>query len=504
MTFYHTLLEQYAIMESLESVIASNPHIPESIIRDYHSTALPDNNKNDRLLSHVLKMHKAGTITPESAHRFKPHLTALAATNQLHQLKHLNTLDDHINATKDILDKAVTKKQKVDKDTPVVYENDHIIVKQHKTHASAIKAAQLHPENTSYNKTNEKGKAQWCVSANSKLGKKRFDTYTGGGKYPLYTVTNKKTKSTHAIVANEDIPAAKVEFRDEKDGNPLTVNGIKSISSNLYKYPGIEHSVVGTYLKQMFPLDMRTLEKLPHNADSSLIQRFITHGSPEETFSAYQHPNISNKQIRDGLSGSSNERRMVLSNPKISSDILDDYLKTETDGNNISAAIRHPNISYNAVQNALKSKDLDVHMNALLQHQHITPSNINNAQENSKAVIRALAAYHPKLNDEQLTRAIKDEDALVPSFALQHPKVTPEHIDHITTGNNIELISQALNHKNATTANFNKVATHPDAYVRSAFVDHPLIKEEQLRILANDNVPSIADKALLKLKTLNQ
>ena len=33
------------LTESLDSVIASNPHIPEEIIRSYHQNALPKNNK---------------------------------------------------------------------------------------------------------------------------------------------------------------------------------------------------------------------------------------------------------------------------------------------------------------------------------------------------------------------------------------------------------------------------------------------------------------------------
>lgn len=59
MNFYNTLLEHYYLIESLETTIKANPHIPENIIRHYHSTALPDNNKQDRLLSHVLRHHLA-------------------------------------------------------------------------------------------------------------------------------------------------------------------------------------------------------------------------------------------------------------------------------------------------------------------------------------------------------------------------------------------------------------------------------------------------------------
>jgi len=217
MTFYYTLLEHYQLMESLESTIKSNPHIPESIIRGYHSNALPDNNKNDRLLSHVLKMHKTGSITPESAHLLKPHLTALAATNRLNKLKELNTLDDHVNATKDIMDKSITKKERIDINTPIIADTPDILVRQHLNHESAVKGAMMHPENPMYNKTNEKGKAQWCLSVGGEDGEEHFDHYTENGKNPMYTVFNKKTKKLSAIVAIPPKGRIDLEVRGEAD-----------------------------------------------------------------------------------------------------------------------------------------------------------------------------------------------------------------------------------------------------------------------------------------------
>ncbi len=51
---FKLLVETY-IIESLNSVIKDTKDIPEDIIRQYYSNALPDNNKSDRLLQHVLK-----------------------------------------------------------------------------------------------------------------------------------------------------------------------------------------------------------------------------------------------------------------------------------------------------------------------------------------------------------------------------------------------------------------------------------------------------------------
>ena len=112
MNFITTLLEQYNLMESLDSIIKANPNIPEQTIRDYHQHALPDGNKSDRVLNHVLKMHRNGEITPDRAAELKPHLTALHLSNQLNKISSLKTLDDHKNATVGM--NTTTKKERVD------------------------------------------------------------------------------------------------------------------------------------------------------------------------------------------------------------------------------------------------------------------------------------------------------------------------------------------------------------------------------------------------------
>ena len=84
-----------------------NPHIPEQTIRGYHQNALPDNNKSDRLLNHVLKLHNAGEITPDRASELKPPLTALHNTKQLGKLSQLKTLADHTNTATNDTDNLV-------------------------------------------------------------------------------------------------------------------------------------------------------------------------------------------------------------------------------------------------------------------------------------------------------------------------------------------------------------------------------------------------------------
>ena len=215
MNFLTTLLEQYSIMESLDSVIKSNPNIPEQTIRAYHQHALPDGNKSDKLLSHVLKMHKAGEITPDRAAELKPHLTALHLANQLNKISSLKTLGDHKKATVGM--NTTTKKERVDVNTPILPSPNNLIVREHLNHESAVKGAILHPENPMFNKTSEKGKASWCLSADNAAGAQHFSDYTEEGNNPLYTIFNKDNKRVTALVANGKNSADSLEIRDEKD-----------------------------------------------------------------------------------------------------------------------------------------------------------------------------------------------------------------------------------------------------------------------------------------------
>ncbi len=497
MNFITTLLEQYNLMESLDSIIKSNPNIPEQTIRAYHQHALPDGNKSDRVLNHVLKMHRNSEITPDRAAELKPHLTALHLANQLNKISSLKTLGDHKNAT--IGMNTSTKKERVDVNTPVVYEDNNIVVKQHLNHESAIKSAILHPTNPMYNETTETGKAQWCTSSDSKLGNTRFNTYTNNGTTPLYTIHNKVTKRIHALVADESKEPNKVELRDEKDSLPPTVNGNKSIAGVLYRYPGIEKSPAGTFLKQKYPDDFNSVNKIPPSATSDDLQHFIDNGSDSEKLAAYQHPNLSYKQMQQGLDGKMDHIKMVLSNEAVPNDLVDNVVENSPFYEPISAALQHPNVSYNSVQTGIGHHNLQVRMTALQQYRHVTPENIDHAQTDKSAVIRAVAATHPNLSPTQLTRAIEDKDEMVQTLALYNKNVTEGNINHLLLSNDKDLIHRALSHPNATNNNFINAIKHEDPYVRDAVVSHPNLKKHHLEMLARDVLPSIRNKANNKL-----
>jgi hypothetical protein len=71
------MLRQYILTSLLtesriDGIKTNNPDIPESIINHYADTALPDNNKAH--LDWVIKQHRLGNITPDTAASIRPHV----------------------------------------------------------------------------------------------------------------------------------------------------------------------------------------------------------------------------------------------------------------------------------------------------------------------------------------------------------------------------------------------------------------------------------------------
>ena len=477
MNFFTTLLEQYALMEKLEDVISSNPSIERKTIEHYHTNALPDNNKSDNLLRHVLKMHKSGAITPETAHLLKPHLTALSNTNQLHLLKNLNTLDDHINATKDIMDKAVTKKQRVDKNTHVIANTDDILVHQHLNHESAIKGAKLHPENPVYNETSEPGKAQWCVSTDNEDGKGYYDDYTHSGKYPMYTITNKKTKRKTAFVANPSNKydensngiGATLEIRDEKDN-------LKSPYSLLVDNPGLEKTPIGDFFRKNEPSSMRSLEILPHTASKERIERMITNGWADGHYSAIlEHPNVNSDHIHSILHGND-----ILSSIK-------------------AKALNHPKVHEDDINAFARSGNIYLRDEALRSNK-LSDENIDWAIAHDKHTLKEVL-HNPKLDEIRLDKIIKahDDDASVLEHAMYNPNVTTEHINTILDKGKAFTHAKrvAIKHQNVGEDEINKALDDDDEYVRGSALSNSKVNADHITKAMYDKEPWIVHKAIL-------
>ena len=170
----NVLIENF-LNESLDSIIKDNKDIPESVIRKYHSDALDDNNKSDRALNFVLKLHRKGEIIPDEAKNLKPHMRVIAKANLFPKLKEVDNISKLHDLTEPHMNLSISKKEEIAKDSPVVFENNHIKITQHLSHDSAVKGAMLHKDNPMCSKTNEHGKAQWCVSVDGKTGEDNFN-----------------------------------------------------------------------------------------------------------------------------------------------------------------------------------------------------------------------------------------------------------------------------------------------------------------------------------------
>lgn len=283
------------LAESLETIIKSNPNIDSDVIRSYHAFALPDNNKSDRLLNHVLKMHRNNAITPNDHAELKHHLSILSNTNKVSRLKDVDSLAKLKAMTSGLDNKSLTKKEAIDKETPIDFENNDIIVKQHLTHASAIKGAQLHPENPRYNRCN--GKAAWCLSADSDQGNYYFKNYSRNG--PLYTIHNKKTKRTHALLADKNNASydgkAEIELRNEHDNK--FHNNQASIYGFMTGHPGIEHSKAGEHLMHIYPYAKKMLEKYPSTLSQSQITNILHDHDNEDSLAVVHHANATSDHL---------------------------------------------------------------------------------------------------------------------------------------------------------------------------------------------------------------
>lgn len=516
MNFYHTLLEQYQLLESLETTIRANPNIPEDVVRHYHSTALPDNNKRDILLAHVLKMHRNETITPETAHLLKPHLTALSNTNQLGKLKELNTLNDHINATASMESK--TKKERIDINTPIVFtsKDGNVVVKQHLTQESAIMGAKMHPENPMYNVPKVKGKCSWCVSADNKNGIINYDDYTENGKYPLYTVHNNKTKRQYAVVPAPIEPGKSSELRDED-------NKVIKPYNLLVNNPGLEHSPVGDFIKEYHPKAIEMLNMLPHNATPTQIHNVLTSNNEDFQKAALSHPNITANNLLTALDSQYNDihvmamnhllvdeshiskalgkkykpfvRNLAINHPKANEDHINSVIG-DADPLIYGNAVAHPNASLEHITYALKHPN-DFIKSKAISNINATPILISRALNNTYSPdVRNTAISNDNANEANISKALMDTELQVRLAAIKHKNVTAKNITQALNDKTYEVIrSNALHSPKVNETHIKQALEDESPNIRAKALRHPLTTYEQLVNALDDFSPEVKHQA---------
>ena len=147
-SFIQTLCEN-----TLENVLKNNPDVhSDHISKLYH--LLPNEDKSQRALEMLVRLYKNNAI---SSHHLNDSeignesittpLATLARAGKRNLYSSINSIDELKNHASQFSKYSVSKSSKQETDSPIVFENDHIIVQQHKTQNACIKAAALHPQN---------------------------------------------------------------------------------------------------------------------------------------------------------------------------------------------------------------------------------------------------------------------------------------------------------------------------------------------------------------------
>ena len=395
------LLESILVEDKLSDLQSRYKDIHPDTIKDIWDNGVPSNNQGKYIDWSIKENNKSHNPT-----RTKNALEIYDRNkDKIGKFNHQWSIDDLESVTHPFTDEGKSFNKKAEEGTSIHYEDDDIIVRQHSNHESAVKAGFLHPSNECYNTTKEPGKAQWCVSANSEAGKNHFNnTYTENGRYPLYTIENKKDKTKSAIILN---PSRSPELRDEHDT-------AKKSYEMIYRHPSIVNSELGNRL-----LNIRNtrdmLNHVPVNASEDQLLKALNHDNHEIRKLAISHKNVTEQMLLKGLDHDNPEvRKLVVSHPKATEQVL---LKGLDDNVTDHIAANNPNISESLL---LTHKVLHLH------HYHKKSA----ATEN--VLLKAVAA---PVSDFNMAKIAAHDNAtkkvLSSILALPHPKPSPLMVDYI-------------------------------------------------------------------------
>ena len=468
------ILENIFLNESLDSIIKDNKDIPEEVIRKYHSDALDDNNKSDRALNFVLKLHRKGEIIPDEAKNLKNHMRVVSKLNLFPKLKEVNSLSSLHELTSPHIDKVATKKELNDADSPVVFENEHIKITQHKTHDSAVKGAMLHKDNPVANQCNEKGKAQWCLSVGGESGKSYFDSYTRNGSSPLYTIFNKKTKRVHALVADSSKSVSDRELRDEKDRNMY--DDYPSLNNFINSHKGIEDSVVGEHLFKGSDIPKGIHKELPADATPEKIREVAENLKP-------------NFRLAANLNLNPNFRLAALAHPNAPHDLLASKI-------HIPHTSMNPNLPKHLLATALEHPDDEVR-NMAVKHHKLTSDQIDKFITDKNATVRTNAVVNNDLSSDQIDRFITDENANVRHNAISKPNSSSDQINFVLKNDKHPAVKRLLmSHKNIDNSHIQTALNDADEDVRTAAIQHKKATEEDLSNVLENGIEKTKIAAL--------
>ncbi len=491
------LLESILLEDKLSDLQSRYSHIHPDTIKDIWNNGVPSNNQG-KYIDWSIKEN----IKEHNPNRTKNALEIYDRNkDKIGKFNHQWSVDDLESITHPFTDEGKSFNQKAEEGTSTHYEDSDIIVKQHSNHPSAVKGGFLHVDNSCYNNTNEPGKAQWCVSANSEEGNSYFNNYTESGKYPLYTVENKKDKTKTAVVLN---PNKNPELRDEHD------NALKPYQV-IYNHPNIINSELGNKLLNMGDTK-EILDKVPVNASENQLLKGLDDNNSNVRSAAVSHPKATEQVLLKALNDThwavrksavshqkateqmllkglddndSNVRKAAVSHPKASEQVL---LKGLNDNNTYirKSAISHPKASEQVLLKGLNDKDSDVRKTAV-SHPKASEQVLLKGLNDNNTYIRKSAISHPKATEQMLLKGLNDSDYNVGKAAVSHPKASEQVLLKGLNDNSWRVRHAAVSHSKVSEQMLLKGLNDSDSEVRKTAVSHPKASEQVLLKGLNDN-----------------
>ncbi len=465
------LLESILLEDKLSDLQSRYSHIHPDTIKDIWNNGVPSNNQGkyiDWSIKENIKSHNPS--------RTKNALEIYDRNkDKIGKFNHQWSINDLESITHPFTDEGKSFNKKAEEGTSTHYEDNDIIVKQHNNHPSAVKAGFLHVDNSCYNNTNEPGKAEWCVSANSEEGNSHFNNYTENGKYPLYTIENKKDKTKTAVVLN---PNKNPELRDEHD------NALKPYQI-IYNHPNVINSELGNKLLNMGNTK-EILDKVPANASENQLLKGLGDTHWGVRHAVVSHSKASEQVLLKGLNDNDSDvRHAAISHPKATEQML---LKGLNDNNSgiRKAAISHPKATEQVLLKGLNDNDSDVR-HAVISHPKATEQVLLKGLNDNDSDVRHAVISHPKATEQMLLKGLNDNDSDVRHAVISHPKATEQMLLKGLNDNNSNVRHAAVSHSNATEQMLLKGLNDNYLGVRRAAVSHSNATEQTLLKGLNDN-----------------
>lgn len=438
----------------------------------------------------ALTQHTKNPIDPDDLHKtlstFNANKDKLTKKN-IHQYK---SLDD--------LKSAVSPFQEKPKEHTVIYDSPSMRVTQHHTYKSTIEAAKLDPTNPEAAALN--CKAKWCISADSDLGRDRYNGYTAKGNHPVYTIDDKVNNRKYALVANPNDKRHETELRDEHDNKPYVTTDERDYEYQVQSKPDQNHmdlfinnhpEIMKTPLKSYMSGEIQANKK---NFDSRVWAGEYTNDDVDKIFS--------------DPTDTSNRHFMASYNPDdIKQHHIDKFMKDYAKDEEYTREYltKHPLLRPEHIDQILKGR-VPFETRKVLTNPNVTSDNLKTALSSNDYKTRVAAITHPKATQEMFRQVINhDGYDETPLGHLEHlsKHIHPHDMDedtlnHYFKSRNISVPDKvnAINNNLFITPDNLKVAyQHGMRDGGIAVVHHPLVTKEILTHAMKHGGPAVKSAA---------